>query len=865
MLLRIEREYQPNYACAVFDAPGPSFRDALYPAYKANRPPTPPELILQIQEAHRVVEAFGFPSFCIPGVEADDVIATLAKQASAEGLQVIIGSSDKDLMQIVDDRVRLLDPMRNRLMGVAEVIERFGVPPEKLGDLLALMGDTADNVPGISGIGPKSAADLISTWGSLSDILAHAKDIKGKKSEAILRGQDTLALSRTLVTLRENVPLDKELATLRRSSLDWARLEVLFRELEFGRLLQEAKSRSQPVETEPADLPANPDSKPAASDLPTVLSAGIVTTEAELAGLRRLVSESTELGVAYYLDPKEGTLLGIAFAFPSEESRYLPIVWRTLGSVTELNEKHCFDFLKFVFLEKSIPIHVHDAKPLVKALLDRDLSLPNLGIDTLLAALVLPTQTMVADQGNKNLELDGQVSMDRAGWLGSGRKAIQLSSLSNEIIASHLSAEARTILGQAKKITTDLELTEKWALYHDIERALVPVLARMERWGVRLDSNHLRNLTNDVAVQVQALEQEIHTVAGVKFNLGSPKQLAEILFGKLGLPVLKKTKTGPSTDGEVLESLASLHPLPAMLVEWRGLTKLRSTYLEALPALVNPRTHRLHTTFHQDGAATGRFSSTDPNLQNIPIRSELGRKIRQAFTADPGFSIVSADYSQIELRVLTHFCEDPAFLSAFRNGADIHRRTAAEVFEVAEADVTPEQRRIAKAINFGLVFGQTDFGLARVLKISRQEAKQYIERYFARYSKVEGFMNQAIETARRTSRVETLLGRVRPLPEIHSSRSQVRSYAERIARNTPIQGSAADILKLAMLKVARGLPRFPNARLLLTVHDELVFEVPNEEVKEFVPWVKTTMETACTLKVPLVVEVGVGSNWGNAH
>jgi DNA polymerase-1 len=518
-----------------------------------------------------------------------------------------------------------------------------------------------------------------------------------------------------------------------------------------------------------------------------------------------------------------------------------------------------------VFLECPIEIHVHDAKPFVKSLFEKHLSLPSLGIDTLLAQLVLPVSEAEVNKQLNNVESESDASLDPAQTMGQGRKIVPLTSLSLEALAAHLTAEARKVLVQAQKLKVALDTANKGSLYRDVERALVPVLARMETWGVRLDCNHLRNLNNDVAMQAQALEEAIHASAGVVFNLGSPKQLAEILFGKLGLPVIKKTKTGPSTDAEVLESLAVHHPLPAMIIEWRGLTKLRSTYLEALPVLVNPRTHRLHTTYHQDVAATGRLSSTDPNLQNIPIRSELGRKIRQAFIADPGFSIVSADYSQIELRVLTHFCEDPAFLSAFRNGADIHRRTAAEVFEVEEAAVSAEQRRIAKAINFGLVFGQTDFGLARILKISRQEAKQYIERYFARYSKVEEYMKQAIQTARHTSQVETLLGRVRLLPEIHSSRAQLRNYAERIARNTPIQGSAADILKVAMLAVARGLERFPKARLLLTVHDELVFEVPIEEVKEFTPWVKATMETAFTLKVPLVVDVGAGSNWGDAH
>jgi DNA polymerase-1 len=387
----------------------------------------------------------------------------------------------------------------------------------------------------------------------------------------------------------------------------------------------------------------------------------------------------------------------------------------------------------------------------------------------------------------------------------------------------------------------------------------------MECTGIRLDSDYLRNLGNEVATSARALESEIHVLSGAEFNIASPKQLAEVLFVKLGLPIIKKTKTGASTDADVLEELAAMHPLPAKILEYRTLTKLKGTYIDALPALVNPRTGRLHTTFGQAVAATGRLSSSDPNLQNIPIRSELGKKIRHAFVADPGFQMVSADYSQIELRVLAHFSQDPAFLDAFRTGVDIHRRTAAEVFGVAEAEVSAEQRRIAKAINFGLVFGQGDFGLAQVLHIPRAEAHKYIESYFKRYDRVRGHMDAMIADARRTQSVSTLLGRTRPLPEINAKRPQERNYAERIARNTPIQGSAADILKLAMLRVARGLSRFPEVRLLLTVHDELLFEVPQPDLAEFTPWVKHEMEAAYELQVPLVVDVHAGPSWGDAH
>ena len=431
--------------------------------------------------------------------------------------------------------------------------------------------------------------------------------------------------------------------------------------------------------------------------------------------------------------------------------------------------------------------------------------------------------------------------------------------------ARQLATEASAILTLSARQKPRLAAAKQEELYRDVELALVPVLAHMECTGIRLDADHLRRLGNEVAGAASALESEIHGLAGAAFNIASPKQLAEVLFGKLALPVVKKTKSGPSTDADVLEELAARHPLPAKILEYRTLTKLKGTYIDALPALVNPRTGRLHTTFHQAVAATGRLSSSDPNLQNIPIRSELGRKIRDAFVADEGFVMLSADYSQIELRVLAHFSGDPAFIDAFATGADIHRRTAAEVFGVKEGEVTDEQRRIAKAINFGLAFGQTDFGLAQVLRIPRHEAHEYIDRYFARYAGVRAYMQESIVEARRTQTTSTLLGRVRALPEIAAKQPQVRNYAERIARNTPIQGSAADILKLAMLRVYHGLEHFPGVRLLLTVHDELILEVPAADVEAFGPWLKHEMESAFVLRVPLVVDVHTGRSWGEAH
>jgi DNA polymerase-1 len=869
MLLRIDREHRPTHLCVVFDAPGKTFRDDLFKDYKANRPPTPPELIAQIDLAHQAAAAFGYTVLSISGVEADDVIATLVRNAGAEGLAVVIGSSDKDLMQLCAPEVQLLDAMKNRLMGPSDVKEKWGVLPDKLGDVLALMGDSVDNVPGVPGIGPKTAAELINTYGSLDGVLANAEKIKGKKGQAIMEARSTLALSRELVRLRDDVTLPRTIAELRREPVSAEKLRDLFRHLEFGRLLAQF---SPGAESAPADV-ARPNEPVAAvpvapTFLPDFPAVQVVVDPSGLADLATAIRASEECAISFLCDSDvvvRSDLVGLAVALPDGRSFYVPIGQRSLGSPATLREKDVLVALKEVLATEGVRKQLYNAKSLDVLMRVRGQPLGGVANDVMLAAYVLDSASadyelpVLADQ-----EQIQDVS-PRTVWLGRGRNTHVAADISTEDAAKHLGAEARGILLLSRRQHERLATSGQEHLYRDVELALSPVLAAMEWRGIRLDCDYLRSLGNDVARGTQALEVEIHALAGTTFNIASPKQLAEVLFVKLGLPVIRKTKTGASTDAEVLEELAAMHPVPAKILEYRMLTKLKGTYIDALPALVNPRTGRLHTTFGQAVAATGRLSSSDPNLQNIPIRSEVGKKIRHAFITDPGFHLVSADYSQIELRVLAHFSEDPAFLEAFRSGADIHRRTAAEVFGVGESDVTAEQRRVAKAINFGLVFGQTDFGLGQVLHISRAEAHKYIESYFQRYSRVRGYMDATIAEARRTSSVSTLLGRTRALPEIHSKRPQERNYAERIARNTPIQGSAADMLKLAMLRVAGGLSRFPEVHLLLTVHDELVFEVPQTEVDDFSRWVKSEMESAYELRVPLVVDVHAGLSWGDAH
>jgi len=866
MLLRVDREHRPSHLCVVFDAPGRTFRDDLYAGYKGERPATPEDLLPQIDLARELAEAWGSVVFAVPGVEADDVIATLARLATADGLSVIIGSSDKDLMQLCSDQVHLLDAVKNRLLGPAEVKERWGVGPGQLGDLLALTGDTIDCIPGIPGVGPKTAAELLATYGSLDAIVANARNIKGKRSQAIAEGQAALALARQLVALRADVPLPVPIADLRRQPPPVDRLRELLLRLEFGRLLDQLERRASDGAAAASVAPAAPVSASDSASTPrTPGPPAILVTEGD--GLRAMVDAirtARSCALAFMLDaasPVSGHYLALAVALPSGPPFFVPVRQHVLGAAAALGEDELCAGLRDVLADATIAKHLHDAKHLEVGLRVRGLRLAGVASDTMLAGYVLESGAGAYDLPALARAESLPAVDPRASWRPSRvADAPDLVALERQ-----LTAEAAAILALSERQAPRLAAAGQERLYREVELALMPVLAHMECTGIRLDSDHLRRLGNEVAGAAGALEREIHGLAGAEFNIGSPKQLAEILFGKLALPVLKKTKTGPSTDAEVLEELAALHPLPAKIIEYRTLAKLKGTYIDALPALVNARTGRLHTTFHQAVAATGRLSSSDPNLQNIPIRSEIGRKIRDAFVADEGFVLLSADYSQIELRVLAHFSGDPAFVDAFANGADIHRRTAAEVFGVAEAEVTAEQRRIAKAINFGLAFGQTDFGLAQVLRIPRHDARRYIETYFARYARVHAYMQESIAEARRTRSVSTLLGRARALPEIAAKQPQARNYAERIARNTPIQGSAADILKLAMLRVYRGLERFPSVRLLLTVHDELVLEVPEASIETFRPWLKHEMESAFELRVPLLVEVHAGRSWGEAH
>ena len=898
MMLRIEREQKPTHLCVVYDAPGENFRKQIYGNYKAHRPPMPPELGDQLGMVRRVIDAFGLAQLEVSGFEADDIIAALTKVARAAGMDVVICSSDKDLTQLCTDDggVAVLDTMKNRRIGPAEVREKFGVGPEQVGDVLALMGDSIDNVPGVAGIGPKTASELINKFGSLDALLAAAAagGVPGKRGIAIHEAREAIRISRDLVRLREDVPLPKPLEELHRIEPDKKRLRGLFTELEFFRLADQlsasgAAAIAPHAENTPPPVPISAAPEPIAPVAPPPRVAA-VTTRAELEALAADVRAAGAVALSALYDGPSAVrsdLVGIGIAFAEKGTpggspnppamgspdairrAYLPLVHRYLGAPSCLPESEALAVLGPLLASPEVAKHVHDAKTLEVLLLRRGVQLAGVVSDAMLAAYLL-------DASRTRYDLDVITAAEgipgvagRASWIGSGASAKSGSDISVEEVGAWLAAEAAAALALAERQPARLAASGLDPLYRDMELPLAHVLAHIECRGIQLDTDRLREIGLEVSGQLAALETEIHALAGMPFNINSPKQLADVLFGKLSLPVVRKTKTGPSTDADTLEELAALHPVPAKIVDYRGLSKLKGTYIDALPALVNPATGRLHTSFNQAVAATGRLSSSNPNLQNIPIRSEVGRRIRQAFVAKPGHVLVSADYSQIELRILAHFSQDPAFLDAFRSGQDIHQRTAAEVFGVPSASVTAEHRRVAKAINFGLSYGQSDFGLAQVLRIPRAQAKSYIQSYFERYAGVRAYMERSIAEARASAEVVTLLGRRRPLPEIRATRAQDRNYAERIARNTPIQGSAADLLKLAMIRVDRAIETgnspVPEAGQLLTVHDELVFEVPEGRSQEFKDWVKNEMEGVYKLDVPLVVDVGAGRTWSEAH
>ncbi|WP_437646730.1 DNA polymerase I [Sorangium sp. So ce362] len=848
MLSKLVDERKPAYLGVAMDSPGKTFRDDLDPRYKAHRPPPPPDLGVQMSRCREIVEAYRIPIFIQEGLEADDLVAVTVARAKERGLRVVIASSDKDLMQLVDDeRVMLWDAMRDKVYGHPEVVAKFGVPPEQVRDLLALVGDSSDNVPGVPGVGLKTAAELLAQFGSLSSIYARLDEVKKPRIRESLKQHEADALlSQKLVTLDGSAPVSLDLETLRYGGADTGRLRELFTELGFSRFLKAVRA------PEPAARAA---------------TYRVIATREELEGFARSARAAGRLAIdvlATSREPMSAHVCGVALACEPGQAVYVPLGHRYLGAPAQLAMSDIDAVLGPLLADPELPKVGHDVKYCEVILLRHRIGLLGVAFDTMLASYLLDPEgknqlheLAERELGAKMQTLDEVVPKRR----GQAQRALDEIELGEA--STYGAAFADVALSLTDRLRPRLRAERLEDLLMQIELPLSAVLAEMELTGVLVDPQALAQLGAKMTTELAALEQKAREMVGHDINLASPKQLEAVLFDELKLRSQRKTKTGRSTDADVLEALSEDHPFPGVVLEHRVIAKLKGTYVDALPRLVHPSTGRIHTRWSQAVAATGRLSSQDPNLQNIPIRTELGRMIRRAFIAPPGSVIVSADYSQIELRVLAHLSKDPVLVDAFRTGQDVHVRTAMEIFGVDEAGVTDEMRRRSKTINFGVIYGMGESALAKRLDISRAEAARFIDAYFARYRGVHEFMERTMAEAKRSESVRTLLGRRRLLPDLRSSDRMRRAQAERIAQNTPIQGTAADLLKLAMVRVPR--PVVPGARMVLTVHDELAFEVPAESVDEAKARVREAMESVFPLDVPLVVDIGHGPTWADAH
>lgn len=868
MLRRLHKEYPADYSACVFDAKGPTFRDAIYPEYKAHRPPMPEDLAWQIEPLQEAIVAMGWPLLTVEGVEADDVIATLAQQAERAGLRTIVSTGDKDLAQLVTPHITLVNTMTNEVLDEAGVRNKFGLPPALIVDYLTLVGDTVDNVPGVAKCGPKTAVKWLTQYGSLDNLIAHADEIQGVVGENLRRTLPWLPKARALLTVKRDVALPVGVTDLGRRPPDTAKLAQLFERFEFRTW------RNQLEEGKATENASRSHSAPGAD----LLHAGTMMTRhyeiiLDEAGLKAWVDRlgSAELVCidteTTSLDPLQARIVGLSFAVEPGHAAYLPLAHDYAGAPAQLVIDSVMAHLAPLLENPAIPKVGQNLKYDKHVLANHGITLNGIVHDTLLQSYVLEShrQHNLDDLALRHL---GVKTITYEEIAGKGAKQVGFNQLAIERAAEYAAEDADIALQLHQALYPRIAHDAKLArIYRDIEMPVLEVLFDMERTGVLIDTVMLRLQSHELGQKMMALEQHAHELAGQPFNLGSPKQLQEILFGKLGIKPVKKTPTGaPSTDEDVLQELALDHPLPKLLLEYRALAKLKSTYTDKLPRMVNPRTGRVHTSYSQAVAVTGRLASSDPNLQNIPVRTAEGRRIREAFIAPPGHVIVSADYSQIELRIMAHLSRDAGLLRAFAERRDIHRATAAEIFGVAPEEVSAEQRRYAKVINFGLIYGMSAFGLAAQMGVERGAAQGYIDRYFARYPGVADYMQRTRETARKQGYVETLFGRRLWVPEINSVNGQRRQAAERAAINAPMQGTAADLIKLAMIAVHGwlGSERL-ESRMVMQVHDELVLEVPEQELELVNQRLPELMCQVARLDVPLEVEVGHGPNWDSAH
>ncbi|MFV0477031.1 MAG: DNA polymerase I [Parahaliea sp.] len=865
MIKRLLKDYPGSPVVVVFDARGKTFRDEIFKQYKAQRPPMPDELREQVEPIHALVRALGLPLLSVPGVEADDVIGTLARQANEQGRAVIISTGDKDMAQLVNIHTTLVNTMTSTVMDEEGVVEKFGIPPWLIIDFLALMGDKVDNIPGVPGVGEKTALALLQGLGGLKDIYAKLDQVadlgfRGAKTMAAKLNKEraNAELSYTLATIKTDVELDGDVATLHNGEPDTAALQQWYTELEFKAWLDEL-------------LAGGEEDSVAAAAEPLAVRYDIVTTEAELEDwLARLQAAElfafdTETTSLNYM---QAEVVGLSFAVEAGEAAYVPLAHDYPGVPEQLERAAVLARLKPLLEDENIAKLGQNLKYDANVLLNHDIKLRGIRFDTMLESYVLDSVGSRHDMDSLALKYLGHRTIHFEDIAGKGVKQLTFNQIPLEQAGPYAAEDADITLRLHQqlwpRLATEPELVD---VFRDIELPLVSVLSAIERQGALLSRQMLQQQSATLGACLQTLEAKAHDLAGQPFNLSSPKQLAEILFDKLALPVIRKTPKGaPSTSEEVLVELALDYPLPKVLLKYRSLSKLKSTYTDKLPEMIDPDTGRVHTSYHQAVAATGRLSSSDPNLQNIPIRTEEGRRVRQAFIAPEGYRILAADYSQIELRIMAHLSGDSGLLQAFREGRDVHRATAAEVFDTTLEQVSAEQRRKAKAINFGLIYGMSAFGLGRQLHLGRNEAQAYIDRYFERYPGVRDYMERTRAQAHERGYVQTLFGRRLYLPEINARNKMRVQAAERTAINAPMQGSAADIIKLAMLSVHRWLQAEPvDARIIMQVHDELVFEVAEGEVESVRAHICELMAAAASLDVPLVVETGVGSNWDEAH
>lgn len=844
MLLKILKEFKPDFIAVCFDSPHPTFRHKEFPEYKANRKETDEALKSQFPLTRRIVEAMGLASFEKEGYEADDLIATLAKIAGKEKLEVVIVSSDKDALQLVGPNISVLNEPKNILYDGKAVEEHFGVVPERVVDVLALAGDASDNVPGVAGIGGKTAVKLVREHGTVEKILAAASDIAGripgKLGERLRDGRGSAHLSKRLVTLCDTAPIEVRWKELVSAPPEPLRLLPVLKEFEFTTLI-------------PAIFPSS--MKPQGNY-------SAVCTEEELRSLISGLQKSSRFALdteTTGVHPMFCRMVGISFSMKPHEAWYIPLdkplprarVFEALRPILEnprlekIGQNIKFDFIVF----KNAGIHLR-----------------GVSFDTMVASYLLSPGRLQHGLDEIALEYLSERMTPIQDLIGKGSRQITMDEVSVEQVRDYACADADVTFRVHEKMAPLLKERDLGSLFQEVEMPLVEVLAQMEIFGVRVDKIALSSLSHDFSQRLAAVEKEIHVLAGGPLNLNSPKQLQEVLFGKLGLPSARRIKTGFSTDEEVLQGLAKRHPIAEKIVQFRELSKLKSTYIDALSESADPKTSRVHASFNQAVTATGRLSSSEPNLQNIPVRTELGRKIRRAFCPEPGYLFLSADYSQIDLRVMAHVSQDPALVSAFKKGGDIHTRTAAEVFGVSEENVTGEMRKKAKAVNFGILYGQKAPGLAQSLGMETEEAQEIIDHYFERYSGVHAWLEKTIREARRKGYVTTLLHRRRLLPDIHSPNYQKRSFSERVAVNTPIQGTSADIIKVAMIEIHRFLAaqNFP-ARMLIQVHDDLLFEVPEGLAEEMSREFRKRMEGAIALSIPIVVDIKIGKNWADVE